>query len=154
MDYPVTDKDLQLMKEIGDDARARGWLVNNPMVRAHRNMPGSNTVCPGNLTMDRWEAVVNAYQKASVVVVPPVEDDVPNDKDFVDALSTSEGSWKLQYDGGVQTIRGPFYGSYFSLPATARNDPGRRFWTIFANNGPGYSLMSVKGEVYEFKVKS
>jgi hypothetical protein len=78
---------------------------------------------------------------------------MPADKDFVDAFSNSEGSWKLQYDGGVETVRGPFYGSYFTLDPSVRNDPTRRFLTICAalNGLRGYSLVSVKaGEVYSF----
>lgn len=31
--------------------------------------------------------------------------------DTVDALSTNEGAWRLTGDGGVFTVRGPFYGS-------------------------------------------
>lgn len=75
---------------------------------------------------------------------------MPKDKDFVAAFANSEGAWRMQYDGGVQTIRGPFYGSYFSLPASARNDPARRFLTLCAavDGGRGYTLVSTKGETY------
>ncbi|HZW73503.1 MAG TPA: hypothetical protein VFF43_08135, partial [Caldimonas sp.] len=81
--------------------------------------------------------------------------DVPKDKDFVSAFANAEGAWRLQYDGGVQTIRGPFYGSYFTLPANARNDPARRFLAISAavDGRPGYTLHSVKGEAYTFNTR-
>jgi len=72
MDYPVTDMDLQMMAEIAADARAHKWIVVNPEVEPHRNMPGSNTVCPGDLTIARWPAVAAAYQLS----VPTLEDNV------------------------------------------------------------------------------
>lgn len=157
-DYPVTAKDLELIREIGVDAKTRGWLVQAPVVKPHREMPGSNTICPGENAAPPWkqypgnrqvwDQIVAAYQGAIAI-----GDDVPGDKDFVDALTTGEGSWKLQYDGGVETISGPFYGSYFTLPANVRNDPLRRFTSIFATSGLGYSLLSVKGEVYTFVTK-
>lgn len=143
--YPVTDVDIEMMVEVGVDARRRGWLISNPIVTPHKDMPGSNTVCPGDLTLARWGDVSNAYQ----LIVPP-ENDMPADKDFVDALSTKDGIWKLQYDGGVQTVSGTFFGSYFTLPDADRNDPTRRFLSMFANTDRGYSLVSTKGEVYAF----
>jgi hypothetical protein len=161
-DYVVTQKDMQLLREISFDAKSKGWLVDIPEVIPHRESPGSNTVCPGMNAAppwgpypgDRqaWDQIRACFQGHNVPV--PGDDDMPADKDFVDALTTGEGSWKLQYDGGVQTIAGPFYGSYFSLPQNVQNDPSRRFLSIIPNVGaPGYALVSVKGEVYNFKTK-
>lgn len=143
--YPVTDTDIVMMREVAADARNRQWLVDNPTVKPHHDMPGSNTVCPGDNTMARWPEIVNAFQ-----LTAPIEDDMPADKDVVAALRTKDGAWKLQYDGGIQTIDGGFYGSYFSLPDADRNDPTRRFRSIFANTDRGYSIVSTKGEVYAF----
>jgi hypothetical protein len=160
---PVTQMDLQQLREISLNAKHNGWLVQEPEVRPHREMGGgNNTICPGNNAAPPWgpypgnrviwDQIVGCFTGQAV---PVPEDDVPADKDFVDALTTSEGSWKLQYDGGVQTVSGAFYGSYFSLPPNVRNDPTRRFSSIFPNfNAPGYALMSTKGEVYNFKTKS
>ena len=81
---------------------------------------------------------------------------MPADKDVVDRLVTAEGTWSLQYDGGVTTQRGPFYGSYFSLAASARNDPNRRFRVIAApadGSGKGYDLVSTKGETYGMRTR-
>jgi len=82
---------------------------------------------------------------------------MPADTDVVDFYATAEGAWVLEYGGGVRTLRGPFYGSYFTLPASARNDPGRRFWSI----GPptdtitrGYAIVSANGEAYNFHTPS
>lgn len=142
--YPITDFDIWAMQEIAIDARIKGWLVNNPDVEPHKKMPGSNTECPGDLTIARWPDIVNAYQ----FVVP--EDDIVGDRDFVASCSNANGSWKMRYDGTVETITGKFYGSYFSLPPETRNDPTRRFRTMFAHVTGGYTLVSVKGEVYSF----
>jgi hypothetical protein len=142
--YPVTDVDIEMMVEVGIDARRRGWLIDNPHVRDHNSMPGSRTVCSGDLTRARWDDVYNAYQ-----LTIPVGDDVPKDKDFVASFANASGSWKMQYDGGIETISGTFFGSYFTLPPADRNDPNRRFLTGYAHPTSGYSIVSLKGEVYD-----
>lgn len=58
--YPVTDADIELIRGALADARARGYVVNAPTVRAHRNSPGSSTACPGDNTMARWADIVAA----------------------------------------------------------------------------------------------
>jgi hypothetical protein len=58
----------------------------------------------------------------------------------------------MQYDGGIETISGTFFGSYFTLPASIRNDPTRRFLTMFANLDRGYTIISRRGEVYKFNI--
>lgn len=55
--YLVTDRDMQILAAIIADARGRGFVVADPLVRAHRNSPGSNTVCPGDNTMARWSQI-------------------------------------------------------------------------------------------------
>src|SRR5215469_14798640 len=67
-DFPVTDTDLQMMQEIAAHAKQNGWLIPYPNVMPHRDMPGSNTVCPGNLTMERWPSVKQAYQTVPMPV--------------------------------------------------------------------------------------
>jgi hypothetical protein len=82
---------------------------------------------------------------------------VPGDKEFVSRLVTAEGAWDLQYDGGVRTVRGPFYGSYFSLASSVRNDPARRFRVLAApadGSARGYDLISTKGESYAMRTKN
>jgi hypothetical protein len=156
MDHAVTDADLASIRAACADARALGYVVGNPTVRAHQNSPGSSTACPGSHTMARWGEVAAACTAGGTTPppTPPTSggDDVPKDKDFVAAFANADGAWRLQYDGGVQTIRGRFYGSYFTLPANVRNDPARRFLAISAavDGRPGYTLHSVKGEAYTF----
>lgn len=58
--YPVTDDDLASLESALADARARGYVVDVPTVRAHQNSPGSSTACPGSYTMARWAEVVAA----------------------------------------------------------------------------------------------
>jgi hypothetical protein len=107
MTAPVTDRDLDLIRGAFLDCYNRGEVTAAPLVRAHRDSPGSATACPGDKTMERWSAVSSACRADGAP--PPVGgDDVPGMKDCVDALATSEGAWRLQYDGGVETIRGPF----------------------------------------------
>jgi hypothetical protein len=141
-------------------ASALLWLAANggtpaPVITgAHGDAPGNATACCGRHLRARI-ADINRMAAGGGTSAPPAQegdDDVPKDKDYVGALATADGAWKLQYDGGVETIRGAFYGSYFTLPADARNDPARRFLTIAANvdGGRGYTLVSLKGEAYTF----
>jgi hypothetical protein len=160
MEWAVSDSDITIIRNAVTDARSRGYVVNAPTVRAHRNSPGSSTVCPGDKTMERWSQIVAACTAGATPgptpPKPPEDDDMPKDKDTVDRLVTAEGTWDLQYDGGVKTIRGPFYGSYFSLPANVRNDPARRFLTIAApgdGSAKGYDLISTKGESYGMRTR-
>jgi hypothetical protein len=158
MEHAVTDHDLDVIAAALDDARAHGYVVDEPEVVAHRNSPGSSTVCPGDFTMARWHEVVAAcLGESGGASAPPVGgDDVPGDKETVARLVTDEGAWDLQYDGGVRTVRGPFYGSYFSLPANVRNDPARRFRVLCApsdGGAHGYDLVSIKGEAYAMRTR-
>jgi hypothetical protein len=56
--YPVTDHDLELIAGVIADARARGYVVERPLVVAHKDSPGSSTACPGDRTIDRWQEIV------------------------------------------------------------------------------------------------
>ena len=162
MTSPVTDSDLDLIHGAFLDSFNRGEVTVAPLVRAHRNSPGS--VDRASRRPNNGPIGPKSRPRASCRGAPSTpstpggpttggDDDMPNSKDFVDAYSSADGAWRLQYDGGVETIRGPFYGSYFTLPANVRNDPGRRFLSITApTNGSakGYALHSIAGEAYDF----
>ena len=60
MNWPVTDNDIRILSGAVKDARGKGYVIDDPLVRAHRNSPGSSTVCPGDYTMARWADVVAA----------------------------------------------------------------------------------------------
>lgn len=82
------------------------------------------------------------------------DNDMPLPTDTVGALSTTYGSWRLTADGGVATERGPFYGSYLSLPADQRQ--GVRHFTSITERvddprAPGYTLWANDGAKYTFK---
>jgi hypothetical protein len=67
----VTANDIALIRNAVADARGRRYVTNNPMVRAHRNSPGSATVCPGSHTMNVWNQIVAACQAGTVPPTPP-----------------------------------------------------------------------------------
>lgn len=82
--HPVTDLDLQAMREIAAHARSHGFVVDMPLVFAHRQMPPPNqTVCAGNnvgpavpakgLTGNdlQWMAIVGCYHKETPPPMPP-----------------------------------------------------------------------------------
>lgn len=71
MDYPVTDTDLDLMHGAFMDCYARGEVDAVPTVRAHKNSPGSSTVCPGDQTMARWSQVVECFRLDAPTPTPP-----------------------------------------------------------------------------------
>jgi len=60
MDYEVTNHDITVIRQAVTDARARSYVTENPEVVAHRNSPGSSTVCPGDHTMRVWDQIVAA----------------------------------------------------------------------------------------------
>lgn len=103
MDFPVTDHDLTVIAAATAEARRLGYVTDFPQVRAHRNSPGSSTVCPGNFTMDRW-GEVEAACMADAPPVPtptPPEDDMPV---FASAVNqdTRPELFVLNVDGSVQ----------------------------------------------------
>jgi hypothetical protein len=61
------------------DAYRAGEVIAYPLVRAHRNSPGSATACPGDFTMDVWEKVARACSADEPEPEPepePPEDDM------------------------------------------------------------------------------
>lgn len=141
------------------------WLYANGAIRTqaitgpHRDAPGNATACCGRNLIARIGDINTRAGGASTGGGGGgggSSTALPADKDVVDQLVTSEGTWQLQYDGGVKTVRGPFYGSYFSLPASVRNDPSRRFRALTApsdGSARGYDLVSIKGETYGMRTR-
>lgn len=68
---PFTQNDVALIGQAVADAKARGYVIANPEVVAHRNSPGSSTVCPGDNTMKLWDSIVAACTGAAPAPVPP-----------------------------------------------------------------------------------
>lgn len=71
MDYLVTDSDIALIRAACAEARANGWLTDNPDVVFHHDSPGSGTVCPGTHTYERHDEVVAACKKAAAPAPAP-----------------------------------------------------------------------------------
>lgn len=108
--YAVTDKDIQMIQGACQDARSRGYLTDNPTVRDHHHSPGSNTVCPGSHTMDRWPEVVSACQKSGGSTKPPPTQ-AGGAMDLVRTPS-GHGYYIVAADGGVFCYGDArFYGS-------------------------------------------
>lgn len=151
----VTDRLLDSIASAVMWLHAHDAIARPVITGPHRDAPGNATACCGrNLIASIPE--INARAAGGGGSSSGEDDDVPKDKDVVDRLVTAEGAWDLQYDGGVLTRRGPFYGSYFSLPSSVRNDPARRFRVIAApadGSAKGYDLVSVKGETYAMRSK-
>lgn len=80
MTSPVTDHDLAVLRQIYGDARARGDLGGDPTVRPHRAT--FLTLCPGDLTMQRWPSVVAAFRSTPPVTNPDPGPHVLKDDDM------------------------------------------------------------------------
>lgn len=133
---------------------ANGGLQRAAITGPHRDAPENATACCGRNLIARIPDL-NEMIGGGGSAGPPQTggDDVPGNKEFVAAFASSAGAWRLQYDGGVETIRGRFYGSYLGLAESVRNDPNRRFRAICApvdGKPNGYTLVSTKGEPYTF----
>jgi len=74
MEQTVTPNDVALIGAAVADARARGYVVDRPDVVAHRNSPGSSTVCPGDHTMAVWADIVAACQAGGAPAPEPPTD--------------------------------------------------------------------------------
>jgi hypothetical protein len=71
----VTPGDIELIHGAYLDCYARGEVTAAPLVRAHRNSPGSATACPGDFTMAVWADVEAACRPGKA----PPDANVPND---------------------------------------------------------------------------
>lgn len=66
-------------------------------------------------------------------------------------LNNGGAGYYFDNKGGVYAVGGaPFFGSYFSLPASVRNSPTRTFTHLTLLPGGGYTLVSNTGEKYNF----
>jgi hypothetical protein len=142
MEHAVTDADVALIGAAVADARARGYVTDAPTVRAHRDSPGSSTVCPGDRTMDRWPQIVAACTAGSAPVEPTTEGGA------VEIVSTpsGEGYWIAAADGGVFSYGDArFYGS---MGGEALHAP--IVGMAATPDGDGYWLLGQDGGVFAF----
>lgn len=139
--YPVTDADRQAMRELAAEFRRRGWLVDQPNVFSHRQMPLPNqTECAGfhvgpavptkGLAGDNlvWLSVVACYHKTAVLPpLPKVSPTMwPPIDNVVDAVAISDAQPLLV------TVDGHFYcpkGGYQGSPYHDDGSP-RAYWKL------------------------
>jgi hypothetical protein len=140
MEHAVTDADVALIGAAVADARGRGYVIDTPDVRAHRESPGSSTVCPGDRTMDVWPAIVAAC-RGDVAPAPTKGGAVE-----IERTPSGNGYWIAAADGGVFSYGDArFYGSMGGedlhapiVGMTATPD------------GDGYWLLGQDGGVFAF----
>jgi hypothetical protein len=137
MEHPVTDADVDLIRQAVADARARGYVIDAPTVRAHRDSPGSSTVCPGDRTIDQWPAIVAACTAGA-------SSPAPTEGGAVEIVSTptGRGYWVAAADGGVFSYGDArFYGSmggedlHAPIVGMAATADGDGYWLLGADGG-------------------
>lgn len=121
MVHPVTDNDIRMIHGAFEDYYRRGEVAAQPNVRAHRNSPGSSTVCPGDQTMLRWPDVVAACRH--VVAPPPEDPDVMKPTDAVDAIDYDGGVLVLRHNGTIKLAAGAKGRGDFSKVVARRGTP-------------------------------
>lgn len=160
---PVTDADIVTIAAAVSEARAQGWVIDHPQVRAHHDSPGSNTVCPGTFTRDpaTWLKIVAACNAPVVPLPKPPHVDSPTVKVkamFVPALVMKPwtAAWKdtnghviagVTDDGDVYAFGVPFR----PWPTQHTDLAGRHVVAIGQAPGlPGgrYQLTTSSGEHY------
>jgi N-acetylmuramoyl-L-alanine amidase len=87
MIHQVTDNDLKLIHDAFTDFYNRGEVTSEPEVVAHRNSAGSQTVCPGDKTMDRWGAVA---AQCRLKPIPPPPQPKPPEEDEVSGMANAK----------------------------------------------------------------
>jgi hypothetical protein len=135
----LTDMDLLLLHDAYMDAYNRGEVTAAPLVRAHRNSPGSSTACPGDYVMERWDEVVAACRPGG----PPPPDKPAGRSDdmiavslekagvagneqpfgFLDPIARkvwSHWGFKVNWDGGGDdTLHGDAAPYWINVPGSA-----------------------------------
>jgi hypothetical protein len=136
MEYPVTDQDLSIIAGACADARARGYVVDAPSVRAHRDSPGSSTVCPGDLTMAVWPQVVAACTAGASAA--PTKGGAVN----LARTKTGDGYWIADSTGAVITKGDALYfgganDQQLAAPIVgiAARPQGDGYWLVGADGG-------------------
>jgi len=143
MEVPFTTTDVELIRQACADARGRGYVTNNPTVRAHRNSPGSSTVCPGDNVMALWNQVAAACtaggQPAPGPPTPPA-----STGGAVELVRTPSGKgyYIVAKDGGVfcygdAKFFGSMGGKKLNAPVVnmAVRPQGDGYWLVGSDGG-------------------
>lgn len=162
---PLTDDDIDTLAACVAQARALGWVTDTPLVRAHRNSPGSRTVCPGAHTMARWPDVVRACTKPAAPQpaptpqpkVRPVFDPPLQFIDFLENTQPGGGVWALSPDGGILALGAPLPPAPFGAN-TLPGFVGTAAQLVAPNAaekraGTWYTILNDRGQRYAFGPK-
>jgi hypothetical protein len=145
MTSPVTNNDLALVEFAVANARAAGFVVDVPLVRAHRNSPGSSTVCPGTHTMERWAEVAVACTKRTAPP-PPAPTKGPTMPKIIPCAKG--GYWICHADGAVYAYgQAVYHGGANTFP---RPTGGLVTDMAATPSGGGYYQIDEGGGVYAF----
>ena len=144
--HALTDADLGLIAQCCDDARARGWLVDNPDVLHHGD--NGKSECPGANTnarrSDVHEACQGIYQSRGDV--PEGDDDVPTGAQQMAVTPSGGGYYVVGSDGGVFCYGDA--GFYGSCGDKVLNAPV--VGITVTPSGRGYWLLAQDGGVFSF----
>lgn len=142
MNYSVTGNDIQLIHGAYLDCYNKKEVTADPLVRAHRNSPGSSTACPGDLTMAVFNKITAACRPGPVsppvppkppsggdddmVVIGLQKDGVPGNQKpfgFLDPGARkvwSHWGFRIQWDGNADnSLHGTTPPQFVAVPGTA-----------------------------------
>lgn len=138
--WPITTKDLTLLRRAVSDARGRGWIVPAPYVRPHRETPMNVTICPGNNVAYPdpprfpsgnpyvWAAIVAAFHEQEPPMPPKVAPEFFPALNIVSICAFTKGyritdtageiyNFPARHGGGVAMV--DTAGAVFCEPAAA-----------------------------------
>lgn len=162
--YPITDRELVLLRQAASDARSRGWVAAAPYVRPHRESPGSVTICPGNKCAYpdpptfpdgdalAWVAIVTALHKETPPMPPKLA------PEYFPALGiVSSCAFNLP-TGGRAFAMLDATGAVFCEPASAYQGGANGKDYFAARTGArispqprgGYTITATSGETYNY----
>jgi len=168
-DYPVTNTDIELIAAAAREGRARGWLIDAPYVRPHRESPGSSTICPGNHTAYpdpptfpagdplTWLTIVTALHKEAPAPMPATPPHYFPPLGIVDMcafMHPTLGMSAAAIDGSGHVFCNPPE-AYMGSPYDDRTGLPKGYWghrsgaRIRAAKGqPGYIIESTEHQFY------
>lgn len=164
--YPVAAHDYVMLDEIAADARRRGFIVDTPFVRPHRESPGSTTICPGNKAAYpdpprfpfgdplAWLSIVTGLHKGTPPMPPTVAPEffpplviVSSCLFHVPGTAATVANAMLDASGAVfcdppESYQGGANGKPYAV--------GRTFARITPRPGGGYTLTDTVNEHYDY----
>lgn len=148
MVHAVSDTDILLIGNCCDEARVKGWLVDQPDVKHHGD--NHKSLCPGKSTNARRSEIKAACQIPIPVTspLPPLEgdDDVPTGAQMMAVTPSGGGYWIVGSDGGVFSYGdAQFFGS---MGDKKLNAPV--VGITATPSGHGYWLLAQDGGIFAF----